>query len=447
MRILIAFYSKTGGTEKVSRVLKQEFEKRGHSVEVEKIIPQKEHGFWGWWWLRFFKRDCNILPLKVKDVSRFDLICVGSPNWICLSLPVAGYLKLVSGLKHKNIGFFSTTFSPPAVERYLISAYLLDTTFSRQVARKEGRVIDSLLLSSFFKKWDVDSDRGKKLVKDFCDKLETPFYSLKKYFLERKEIENTRFLVVLFSFILLISFIFQLVSASYGREILSWLEFFIIFAVEIFIYFIILAILTSRSFISLGKYLAGLALVFGVTVVVMFLLPALGCPIILSYALVLIVFIFFNDPKTVSFVGMVIFLSYYYLYYAYPLKGVLSPSMDLTFISLNIIIAWFIAKNMQDRFFELLDAQEEIETARAVLGIKVEARTRELKELSASLEDQVVERTSSLREKVEDLERFNRLTVGRELKMIELKEEIKELEKKMEKNKKYGRGKEGNTKK
>jgi len=73
-----------------------------------------------------------------------------------------------------------------------------------------------------------------------------------------------------------------------------------------------------------------------------------------------------------------------------------------------------------------------------VLEIKVEARTRELKELSASLEEQVIERTFSLQEKIEDLERFNRLTVGRELKMIELKEEIKTLEKRSEKNKKHG---------
>jgi len=427
MRILIAFYSKTGGTEKVSQVLKEEFERRGHSVEMEKILPREEHSFWGWWWQRLVKGDCDIVPPKVKDVSRFDLVCVGSPNWTRLALPVARYVEEIDGLKHKNIGFFATTFAPPAIERYFLSAYLLDTTFSWQVSRKGGRVVDSLLLSSFFKKWDTASDNGKKLIKNFCDKLGTPLYSLKKYFLERKEIENTRFLVVLFSFILFFSLVFQFISGLLERYVLSWGEFSIIFAIEVFIYLIILTILTSRAFISAGKYLAGLALVFGVTTAVMFLLPSEGRPIILSYVLILIVFIFFRDPKTIFFVGAVIFLSYLYLYYVYPLGGILLPSLDLPFIFLNIVIVGFIAKNLQDHFFGLLDAQEEIETARAVLEIKVEARTRELKELSASLEEQVAERTSSLREKIEELERFNRLTVGRELKMISLKEEIGQL--------------------
>lgn len=433
MRILIAFYSKTGGTERVSQVLKEEFEKRGHSVETEKIVPREEHSFWGWSWRRMVKGDCDIHSPKIRDVSRFDLICLGSPNWTRLALPVARYIKEIDGLKHKNIGFFATTFAPPVIERYFLSAYLLDTTFSWQISKKGGRVVDSLLLSSFFKKWDVASANGKKLVKNFCDKLGTPLSSLKKYFLERKEIENARFLVVLFSFILFFSLILQFLSGILDKYILSWGEFSIIFAIEVFIYLIILTILTSRAFILLGKYLAGLALVFGLTVAVMFLLPSMGRPIILSYVLVLIVFIFFRDPKTIFFVGAVVLLSYSYLYYVYPLMGVLSPSLDLPFILLNIIIIGFIAKNLQDHFFDLLDAQEEIETARAVLEIKVDARTRELKELSASLEEQVAERTSSLREKIEELERFNKLTVGRELKMISLKEEIEHLRQELKK--------------
>ena len=39
----------------------------------------------------------------------------------------------------------------------------------------------------------------------------------------------------------------------------------------------------------------------------------------------------------------------------------------------------------------------------------------------------VEERTEELQEKVRELERFNKLAVGRELKMIELKNEIKKL--------------------
>ena len=70
----------------------------------------------------------------------------------------------------------------------------------------------------------------------------------------------------------------------------------------------------------------------------------------------------------------------------------------------------------------------ELEDIKASLEIRVEARIRELKELAASLEGKVKERTKELQERLMDLERFHRLTVDRELKMIELKKKIKESE-------------------
>jgi C4-dicarboxylate-specific signal transduction histidine kinase len=45
------------------------------------------------------------------------------------------------------------------------------------------------------------------------------------------------------------------------------------------------------------------------------------------------------------------------------------------------------------------------------------------------LEDEVLQRTADLTAKTEELEKMNRLFVGRELRMIELKERIHELEK------------------
>lgn len=53
----------------------------------------------------------------------------------------------------------------------------------------------------------------------------------------------------------------------------------------------------------------------------------------------------------------------------------------------------------------------------------------EIKTIQENLEKKIEERTKELQKRVAELEKFHQLTVGRELKMIELKKKIKELEK------------------
>lgn len=82
---------------------------------------------------------------------------------------------------------------------------------------------------------------------------------------------------------------------------------------------------------------------------------------------------------------------------------------------------------------------KELEETKTSLEIRVRARTQELEELTKNLDKKVKERTKELQKKMEEMERFQKLAVGRELKMVELKEKIKNLEKELEKyEQKYG---------
>jgi len=58
-----------------------------------------------------------------------------------------------------------------------------------------------------------------------------------------------------------------------------------------------------------------------------------------------------------------------------------------------------------------------------------------LEESKAALKVKVKERTGELQEKVKELERFQKFAVGREIKMVELKEESARLKKELEKEK------------
>jgi nitrogen fixation/metabolism regulation signal transduction histidine kinase len=53
----------------------------------------------------------------------------------------------------------------------------------------------------------------------------------------------------------------------------------------------------------------------------------------------------------------------------------------------------------------------------------------QLKEYNKTLEKQVEDRTNELNSKVTEFERVNKLMIGRELKMVELKKEIEKLKK------------------
>ncbi len=85
---------------------------------------------------------------------------------------------------------------------------------------------------------------------------------------------------------------------------------------------------------------------------------------------------------------------------------------------------------------DLKNYQTAVERAKSVLEIRIEARTRELRELSENLDKQVKERTGELQERVDELEKFHKLTVDRELKMVELKKEIKRLKEELAEAKK-----------
>ncbi len=72
----------------------------------------------------------------------------------------------------------------------------------------------------------------------------------------------------------------------------------------------------------------------------------------------------------------------------------------------------------------------------AITNSKLSKTNKELKELKNSLEDKVQERTEELQKRVNELEKWRIITVGRELRMKELKKETKELKEKLKEKQK-----------
>lgn len=89
-----------------------------------------------------------------------------------------------------------------------------------------------------------------------------------------------------------------------------------------------------------------------------------------------------------------------------------------------------LAENFNAMAEELKSNKKELEKARQDLERKVNQRTLELKKAINNREIAINNRTKELQDKIKELETIHRLSVGRELKMMELKKEIKLLKNK-----------------
>lgn len=86
-----------------------------------------------------------------------------------------------------------------------------------------------------------------------------------------------------------------------------------------------------------------------------------------------------------------------------------------------------LKKEVAAKTKDLEKAKDELKNINVDLEQKVRERTAKLEELKASQEKVIADRTAELSLKVAELEKINKIMVDREVKMVELKDEIKKL--------------------
>jgi hypothetical protein len=213
MRILIAYYSRTGYTATLAQRIAEEMESRGHEVVFEQIEVARPKSRWNlllrqiyqyplvalclassafrrWWLKRYIQPEDDLRPLEHPDVSEFDRVCIGGPKWCYISYPIARYLRMVKGLRGKKVSAFSTFAGPP------LEVFEIELIFKPMKDRIEalgGALFAALGLSSnyhelgvlpIFKRvtpkvfertlesFHIDSEYGKEKIKEFCDENE-----------------------------------------------------------------------------------------------------------------------------------------------------------------------------------------------------------------------------------------------------------------------------------
>jgi len=107
MNCLIAYYTRTGNTEKVAKKIAEKFD-----ADLEKIIDMKKRtGIIGWIRAGYDAIKENLTeiePIK-KDPHNYDLVVLGTPIWAGRATPaIKTYVKSTKD-KFKKIAIFTTS--------------------------------------------------------------------------------------------------------------------------------------------------------------------------------------------------------------------------------------------------------------------------------------------------------------------------------------------------
>ena len=97
------------------------------------------------------------------------------------------------------------------------------------------------------------------------------------------------------------------------------------------------------------------------------------------------------------------------------------------FILFGIVTLLYVFSRYQRTLKELQEANKKLKGSKEILEEKVRERTKELETFSKEQEKIIAERTKETQEKLVELEKFQKLAVGRELKMVDLKKEVNRL--------------------
>lgn len=119
MKSLVVYYSYSGNTKKVAKVLVEALRARGESGELELSAPDEAKTFFGQCRRAFRHKRAEISPAEL-DLSKYDLICFGTPVWAFGPAPAMNaYLDKCSGVQGKEVLLFNTYGSGTGRKRCL----------------------------------------------------------------------------------------------------------------------------------------------------------------------------------------------------------------------------------------------------------------------------------------------------------------------------------------
>ena len=112
MKIGLVYYSRTGNTRRVAKILEEKLKEKKAEVDLIEIEHVKRPGFFA-----AGKAASKQLELPIKntdfDMGKYDVILAGSPTWAGRPSPFINiFMNKAENIKGKKVAVFSTGMSP-----------------------------------------------------------------------------------------------------------------------------------------------------------------------------------------------------------------------------------------------------------------------------------------------------------------------------------------------
>jgi flavodoxin len=112
MKIGIVYYSRTGNTREVAKILQEKFKEKKAGVDLIEIEHVKRPGFFA-----AGKASSKQLELPIKNtdfnMEKYDVIVAGSPTWAGKPSPfITTFMKKAENIQGKKVAVFGTGMSP-----------------------------------------------------------------------------------------------------------------------------------------------------------------------------------------------------------------------------------------------------------------------------------------------------------------------------------------------
>jgi len=111
MKIGIVYYSRTGNTKQVAKILEEKFKQKAE-VDLIEIEHAKKPGFFKAGSAAMKQKE---LPIKNTDfnMEKYDFLVVGSPTWGGSPSPfIKSFMNKAENIKGKKVAVFGTGMSP-----------------------------------------------------------------------------------------------------------------------------------------------------------------------------------------------------------------------------------------------------------------------------------------------------------------------------------------------